>query len=140
MSSTYRAICLSHDPAMPIYGHDDEDLKWTSQDAAVAAVRNLEGDLKHHKDCDLVIGQYSYPLVAIICPPNSHRPTGVTRTGAPCWHNNEQEIDADWLRLMVAAIAEPNRMTAAAVEKFSGICWRPNRVNKLRFLVNPSDD
>jgi hypothetical protein len=59
------------------------------------------------------------------------------RLNRPCWHNRAEEIDADWLRLMVAALAEPNPKTAAAIEKFSGICWRPERVNRFRFLLNP---
>ena len=56
MSSTYRVLCLSHDPA--IVAADD----YQRPETAEAAI--TEG-IAEHAGCDLVIGRYSYPLVEL---------------------------------------------------------------------------
>lgn len=140
MSSSYRAICLSHDPAIEIYGDDYDDLKWSDRETGLGALARRTGDLAAHKNCDLVLGAYSYPLVQICCPANSHRTPG-TRVGAPCWHNNDQWMDVGWLRLLVAALSEPTPATTAVLSRRQiDPCWVPERVNRLRNLFNPEED
>lgn len=66
MSSTYRILCVSHDPALTT-GSD-----YNSPEAAEAAIRlGVNG----HPTCDLLIGRYSYPLRAV------HR-----YVSTACWH------------------------------------------------------
>jgi hypothetical protein len=138
MSSTYRAICLSHDPAIEIYDDDGYDgLTWSDRETGLGALARRTGPLTAHKDCDLVLGAYSYPLWQITCPANSHREPGrYPRIGAPCWHNNDQAIQVDWLRLMIAAIVEPTPATRAVLEpRLIDSCWPKQRVMRLRSLL-----
>jgi hypothetical protein len=55
VSSTYRVLCLSHDPA--IVAADD----FQRPEQAEEAIR--DGMTNGHEHCDLMIGRYSYPLV-----------------------------------------------------------------------------
>lgn len=60
MSSIYRVICLSHDPAIVL--HDREPSSHV--EAADFREEMLAGD---HASCDLVVGRYSYPMIEVTC-------------------------------------------------------------------------
>lgn len=109
MSSTYRFLCLSHDPLIPVEG-------WESQrpDEAVglAERRGDAEELAAHRGCRLIVGRYSYPLVEAYNP--------VTR----------QWADADLLRLLAAA-----RDGGAPAEVFAPYVrrgWDRDTVDRLR--------
>ena len=86
MSSMYRALCLSHDPALVL---DDE---WQSWDDGRIEMADLldhreEFPLEGHKTCDLLGGEWSGGLVEVYCP-------------AGCrWHGSGEWVRVEWLRL-----------------------------------------
>lgn len=82
MSSTYRFMCLAHDPAIFV-----EPWETQSRDEAVGlAERRAEAtQLAEHRICPLVIGRFSYPLVEAYCL------------------DSKRWADADLLRLILAA-------------------------------------
>lgn len=140
MSSTYRAICLSHDPAIEING-DYDDLTWDDRETGLGALARRIGDLAAHKDCDLVLGAYSYPLWEITCPVSSGKRVEGVKDGSVCCHNYDKSIQVDWLRLMIAALVEPTTATTAVLSRrlIDG-CWPPDRVMRLRNLLLPKED
>lgn len=90
MSSIYRILCLSHDPAITI---DTPD--WNRPEPAETAIRDgIDG----HATCDLAIGRYSYPLVAFGCPPSRDQPAKLR-----CCHGSTSWTDKEWLLLLAAA-------------------------------------
>lgn len=131
MSSLYRILCLSHDPAIVL-----PDLEWANpqgMQCALAATESHPEDfadaLDAHRTCDLMGGRYSYPLIKVYCPP--------FREGrlAPCHlHNDGRWIDASWLRLLSAVYAAddagraPTSIAASRVDK----CWSKDRLRRLR--------
>lgn len=123
MSSDYRAICLSHDPAIVIEGEE-----WSGHNDALAAVASRMGALSVHIDCELVVGRYSTPLIELACPPTHHRIGTHTRT---------EWLDVDWLRLMLASMHEPNTKVLSALGKFRS-CWTADRVYRLRRILEDS--
>lgn len=82
MSSTYRFLCLSHDPALTVDGWESR-----SKDEAVglAERRDNAEQLAGHRGCRLVVGRFSYPLVEVYEP------------------RTRQWADADLLRLIAAS-------------------------------------
>lgn len=126
MSSTYKLLCLNHDPAIVIPGPD-----WNTPEPAIAAA--LEPAMhdwlvEDHGQCDLLVGRYSYPLVEVCCP--AHRKKCST------WHQGPVWIDADWLRLLRAgmALVEDDAQMKAAVGRVQShhACWTPARIHRLR--------
>ena len=122
MSSAYRILCLSHDPAID-----------ASPDASsLGAAWYAYVEARHaHPHCDLVIGRYSYPLVEVFCPTNS---------GGSHVHSVTMSIDARWLRLLLAAsTAAPGTALALAIEGLPR-CWTIERVKRLAIeLDGPVD-
>ncbi|MFB4280820.1 hypothetical protein ACBJ59_36410 [Nonomuraea sp. MTCD27] len=120
MSSIYRILCVSHDPALD-YG------EYNTPEEAETAIR--EGD-SSHRQCDLLIGRYSYPLIEVGCPPN----TGPQRSGRHrCFtHSLTEWVDVVWLRLLAAAHqADTEQMRALAGERRLAH-WSPERLRRLR--------
>jgi hypothetical protein len=121
MSSTYRILCLSHDPAIVI----DEGLEFHSdvggRERAVDAVLN---GVKGHEGCDLLIGRYSYPLVEVGCA-----------KGAGCHHSGTRWINSEWLRLLHAVgeahADERLKKAYAKAQRLHG-CWTDQRLDRLR--------
>lgn len=109
MSSSYRAICLSHTPALVV-----EEPEWQTMDVALAG---FAAGVPGHSSCDLLLGRYSYPLVEVCCP-RGH--------GGGIHHHSDRWVDASWLRLMLLAGPE-----AAKTARVSG-CWTFDRVDRLR--------
>lgn len=131
MSSIYRILCLSHDPAIEIERTDTNRLE-----AALSLLQGpqLPDELQDHAACDLLIGRYSYPLVEAICPPSR-------RDGDPKHYpfhpNTTNVMDADWLRLLWAAYDAPvNDPLKAAVAAFGRSCWTWQRVDRLRVALD----
>lgn len=78
MSSIYRGICLNHVPAIEF----PEDSTHESLGDLIEVWQNgMRSDVAPHRSCDVVFGQYSYPLIEVICPPtlaHDHvRPVGI---------------------------------------------------------------
>ena len=123
MSSVYRVLCLSHDPAMDTGGewHSSRDGHTIAPAAALDPAAHQETEL--HAGCDLVVGRYSYPLVEVCCPGGRH--TGLTHRG-PVW------VEAEWLRLLWHAQQAPEdspiRRAAAGAAM---ACWPHDRLGKL---------
>lgn len=91
MSSVYRVLCLSHDPAVIT------EAEYGRPETAAAAINaGVEG----HPNCDLLIGRYSYPLIEVGCPPSA-RPE---RSGQHrCYpHSMTEWVDVAWLRILAA--------------------------------------
>jgi hypothetical protein len=119
MSSTYRVLCLSHDPAM--VAADGDWNRASMAEEAIAA--GVEG----HEQCDLLIGRYSYPLVEVGCPATKDNP-GPHR----CIHGGTQWADVDWLRLLAIAQREPSDTELGrAAEEAGRRCWSPERLRRL---------
>jgi hypothetical protein len=105
MSSTYRILCLSHDPAIAT-----EDEFSTAGDAERAVADGVDG----HPGCDLLIGRYSYPLVEVGCPPTTIERPGRHRCSI---HASTVWADVAWLRVLAAVYqAGDERLQALAVE------------------------
>ena len=137
MSSVYRVLCLSHDPAIELTE------EWRSgangRDEIITAVLDRSGtELRSHPHCDLMVGKYSYPLVEVCCPvPATAPPTNLRN----CCHAYPQWIDVKWLRLLFHAYAEHGSPVADAAAEMCRGCWSRERVRRLRtllFLDEPS--
>lgn len=125
MSSTYRVLCMSHDPALTI------DVDFSSSSEAVAAVLNVSGGdvdyrLASHAQCDLLIGRFSYPLVEVCCV---GRP-GLTKHPR-LQHPGDKWVDAQWLRLMYGAMGATGQLGEAA-DAIAATCWTWPRISRLR--------
>lgn len=121
MSSTYRLLCLDHDPAIAV-GHAE----FTTPGAALAAVdqptEQLAGD---HRDCDLVVGRWSGDLVELACPSHDYHP------------RDAKWVDADWLRLLLAAGNTAHSKSSwlhVALDRLHNVrrCWTFDRLLRLR--------
>jgi hypothetical protein len=123
VSSNYRAICLSHDPALVI----GPDLTYDQ-----AQHLNSRDQLGDHQTCDIVIGRFSYPLIEVACP-------GIELPGPRgCrgHHRGIEWIDADWLRLLHAATPH---IDAALLGRHAFRCWTPERLRRLRVELGLPD-
>lgn len=123
MSTAYHPICLSHPTALVLDEVGDRDRR----DAIAAAV-----DLPGHRECDIVLGGYSYPLVTIGCLPH-----------ATFGHREVVWIHPGWLRLLLWArrgsVAETP--DADAVERHvrgAAACWPPERLTRLANVLEES--
>jgi hypothetical protein len=134
MSSSYRILCLSHDPAIVIEG-----LEWSNcQDMEAAIARVGSDELEHHRGCDLVGGRYSAPLIEVYCPP-ARGPDTVYYEHALATgihhprHNDGRWIDVSWLRLLASVyIANSPPLVTQAAAKVDR-CWSKPRVVRLRW-------
>jgi hypothetical protein len=116
VSSTYRILCLSHDPAID-YG------EYRSSEDAEDAIAD---GIPEHARCDLLIGRYSYPLVEVGCPATRHQPAHLR-----CHHGGTVWVDADWLRLLTAARQSGDEAVQAAASKIRQHCWTSQRLDRL---------
>lgn len=119
MSSTYRILCLSHDPALVI---DTPD--WNRPEQAEAAI--AEG-INGHAACDLVIGRYSYPLVELGCPPSRYQPVKLR-----CTHGGTKWTDKEWLLLLAAAYQSEDPAIQQAIKAGYHYCLPWERLKRLR--------
>lgn len=118
MSSVYRILCLSHDPATSAEEY------CTPEAAAKAIASGVDG----HRRCDLLIGRYSYPLVEVGCPPTA------ARGGPPlCYaHRDIVWVDSAWLRALCVVHQLDDEPARALVRDPQLRCWSWERLLRLR--------
>ncbi len=123
MSSKFRILCLSHDPAFEV------GITFEAAEHAVGAVRSPAqyDSIARHGACDLLIGEYSYSLVEVCC----------TGRGCVRAHNQPQWLGVKWLRLLAAAFGVEDPAVQSAVEGVlsSPGCWTKRRVERLRDML-----
>jgi hypothetical protein len=124
VSSQYKILCLSHDPAIEVTTPE-----WYRPEQAEEAIRaGVEG----HENCDLMLGRYSYPLIELGCP--STIPSQ-SRTGAhKCYgHGSTRWIGVEWVALLFHAQRQPD---GSALRGLAGAgefrCFSPERLRRLR--------
>lgn len=123
MSSTYRVLCLSHDPSVVAADGD-----WSRPEHAEAAIRDgIEG----HEDCDLLIGRYSYPLVEVGCPATPPAPR-VSQHRCGYHPHHTAWVDVTWLWLLALAQQQPDGTPLARAAARARACWAPERLYRLR--------
>lgn len=110
MSSTYRILCLSHDPAT----------EWGEYSTPEAAEAAIADGLPEHPHCHLMIGRYSYPLVELGCPPSRHQPAKLS-----CHHGGTEWTDSEWLRLLAAAYRSSDPAVQQAAKDGRHWCLPP---------------
>lgn len=121
MSSIYRILCLSHDPAIATDADHD------SPEAAEAAIWDgIDG----HRDCDLLIGRWSGGLVELGCPPS----TGPARPSqSRCFaHSVTVWVDVAWLRLLAAVHQHGGEQARALTGDYAMRHWPWERLRRLR--------
>lgn len=141
MSSTYRAICLSHDPGLMLDHpetssvHEIED--WVSRS-------RREHYWPGHERCDLVAGRYSYPLVEVFCPGGVELSAAAGAPPRKCSHADGW-LPIELLRaiaLLDSAVltvtAKPGTGAGAAIraalvglQDAAGECWTSSRIRRL---------
>lgn len=121
MSSTYRLICLSHDPALALSEPERQSLE-----GALVAIGRAE--TWGHGGCDLIVSRYSYPLIEVTCP------SQLGRKGGHGLHMNDVTIDVGWLRLL--AHVRENDIDADALVGSAAMCWPPERLRLLEPLLD----
>lgn len=117
MSSTYRLLCLSHDPALVIA--EPELGLWTDGEPQLTRP-------DAHPDCDLMVGRFSYPLIAVGCV---HELAKLLdgETGHELPHPLHREVrwlGSEWA--LVGAAAQRTSL-AATIDR----CWTPTRLRRL---------
>jgi hypothetical protein len=124
VSSTYRPVCLNHDPALTTSG------EWSNLAEALAAV--TAGSIEDHATCDLVIGCWSGALISITCPPQAtSRPVGPHG-----WHPHiDETIGVEWLWLLRAAEAHADLAGPLEWLRRVNSCWLPDRLARLAGLI-----
>lgn len=94
MSSVYRALCVSHDPALA-WGEVHSG-SWSDAAGMAGALAHLIEEARgEHPGCRLLLGRYSYPLIEIGCPANERR---CSRR-----HREVEWLDRYWAKLMILA-------------------------------------
>jgi hypothetical protein len=119
VSSIYRVLCLSHDPAIVV-----TDPGYNRPEQAEEAIR---AGVDEHPHCDLLIGRFSYPLVEAGCPASRDR-----AGGHRCTHGGTVWADADVLRLLAAGYQSQDAGVREATRRFEGWCWSWERLRRLR--------
>ncbi|HZX38205.1 MAG TPA: hypothetical protein VFF37_07750 [Streptomyces sp.] len=125
MSSTYRILCLSHDPALVEHG------EYRTPEAAETAIHN---GIPEHQSCDLMIGRYSAPLIELGCPRSSDQPKALRPGVLRCYHGGTVWTDTEWLVLLAAAYQSDDPAIQEAVKHGRGRhgCLPWDRLKRLR--------
>lgn len=121
MSSVYRVLCLSHDPAITT------EAEYNRPEPAIAAIAS---GVDCHRDCDLLIGRYSYPLIEVGCPPT----TGPERAGRQsCYaHSVTEWVDVAWLRILAAVHQSGTEDMRTLAGEAQLAHWSWERLRRLR--------
>jgi hypothetical protein len=120
MSSTYRILCLSHDPALS-FG------EYSTPGTAEAAIRV---GIDEHPRCDLLIGRYSYPLIEVGCPPTTGHDRPGRRRCHP--HSTTEWVDVAWLGLLAVTHQSGSEELAALAGGPAMAHWPWERLRRLR--------
>lgn len=128
MNTSYRILCLSHDPAIIL------EPEWGDAYEALSAVASPDEHVKlaHHAGCDLLVGAWSPRLEALACPPRAY-------SGHPPTHAFPEWLPVDLARVLGAAhqIPLPDAGLSAALKHLPA-CWSPTRIHRLRELLLPA--
>jgi hypothetical protein len=124
-----RRIIDRHQPRL-VESRDGDGIERESYHLQAIADRTRLDFLAAHPGCDLVVGQYSYPLVKVACPAMAVKQT---INGHSSWHTTTRWYEADWLRLLHAAYQQPNMQGWA--EAAGRMCWPADRLNRLRYAI-----
>ncbi|HEY9372554.1 hypothetical protein [Streptomyces sp.] len=130
MSSVYRVLCLSHDPALAL-----TEVEYSRPESAAT---DIASGIDGHQECDLLIGRYSYPLVEVGCPPA----TGPERSGQRrCYsHSTTEWVDVAWLRIL-AAVHQSGTENMRALSGDARLThWSPERLQRLRYELGIDAD
>lgn len=115
MSSTYNAICLSHTPPLEVC-----DWQANTPEEALHVAQDL------HSECDVMVGRYSYPLIAVGCP-------RVEAHGI--YHGKDIKwMDTEWLLVASLAVEVEGFNMLKALEELPG-CFSISTLGKLRPLL-----
>lgn len=118
MSSTYRILCIGHDPALVL-----DDRSWNDHAQAVQAIA---AGVSAHPSCRLLVGRWSAALIEVGCP----RMAGAVHRHSGVYHPHDTEwVDAGWLRLM--ALSTPEAVGAAQVPG----CWDRDIARRLARIL-----
>lgn len=129
MSSTYRVLCVSHDPAMVLEFEQDGPDARAAAEARAADPVSYEVT-RAHAACDLLIGRWSGSLVEVGCP--SGRDV-VAASHYPEHPHTSRWVEVEWLRLLHFAMeSSSDRRLYDAVTKLPG-CWSWTRLSRMRF-------
>jgi hypothetical protein len=125
VSSVYRVLCLSHDPAITT------EAEYSRPELAIAAV---DSGIDGHADCDLLLGRYSYPLVEVGCPPT----IGPERAGRHrCYaHSVTEWVDVAWLRILAAVHQSGTEDVRTLAGETQLAHWSWERLRRLRDELN----
>lgn len=138
MSSTYRIVCMNHDPAIETEVHETNTLtaalSYIDQPNAmdIGDQHRWLDSLEPHKRCDLLIARLSGSWVEFTCPPL--RPTW----GCQSHHSVPNTERVDWLRLLYYARQSHTPASSPlelGVSRFDTGCWGPRRVERLMRLI-----
>lgn len=128
MSSSYRILCMSHDPAIEAAEPHGVD------EAVDMAIARFEG----HPDCDLVVARYSGGLVELGCPAMGNPDGTPARNRHSGWHRDTVWGDAALLRIAAAVIeteADGHAEVLTAALKRLPMCWSAERLHRLRHVL-----
>lgn len=136
MSSDYDILCLSHDPAIRIEtGHRDP----------ASAVAKVQRGLPEHPGCDLMVGQFSYPLIELCCV-GFETQVEADRRPHSGWHRDPIWADAGLLRIAALAWRDNPFANSSQPEGCMGnalarlpMCWTRDRLLRLRFELGIAD-
>jgi hypothetical protein len=124
VSSTYRILCLSHDPAITV-----NDPGYNRAEDAERAIRERPTD---HEHCDLVIGRYSAAFVELGCPTSRGQPEHLRPSLLRCYHGGTKWTDMDWLLLLAAAYQSTDPGVQKAITDGRHGCLPWERLRRLR--------
>lgn len=113
MSSSYYVLCMSHEPATVVTDHHNNRRE---ADAAISV------GFETHPNCDFLIMRVSGAPVEFTC-------TGETEA---CKHDNAEDVDADWLRILAYFNPTEDVEYLEKVRKSHRLKhWTPKRVERL---------
>jgi hypothetical protein len=130
VSSTYRVLCLSHDPA--VEAAEPDGLSRASDMAATG--------FDDHPQCDLLVARYSGGLIELGCVGMDSPAIDLSRshTGHPGLHRDTVWADAGLLRVAAACIVTEDDGHAEVITKALGqmpMCWTHKRLHRLRHVL-----
>lgn len=118
MSSNWKVLCMSHDPATIISEHS----------FAAGAEESIKEGYESHPHCDFLVMRVSGGPVEVGC-------TGLTH---PCvGHNETVWVEADWIRILQYLDKEdgtPTEITRLR-NKHTLKCWTAERLHRLRYSL-----
>lgn len=129
MSSVYRILCVSHDPALVLKPEYQSGRDGRTLAAHAAAHPDEYEELAAHANCDLLVGRYSYPLVEVGCPAP---PKDKTPSHYPYHPHACKWVDAKWLRLLLHAKQQDGETPLGKAAADVDGCWSASRLDRLR--------